>query len=180
MKKTIVICIIIFCFCGKGSSQSNEFKLTDTIVNVGDSCFLKFGMSECYSLPKYGICPQDVPLRDAIRSFLWKNISISIEIRSYSDLRGSLLFNDTLTLKRALFIKNGILYQTNINPDRISTTGFGKRIPIIVTNEINKKYNFLPVGQILNKEFILTLDKMEEREIAYQLNDRLTIKIIKK
>jgi outer membrane protein OmpA-like peptidoglycan-associated protein len=155
---------------GKTYSQSGTFKLTDTKVSVGDTCLVELIWGE----EKYGYF---FPLADSIRIFLEKNPTVSVEIRNYTDMRGALEYNDTLSYRTASIIKAEALKYSQIDSNRIIPIGFGERFPVVITKTIHAAYPFLPVGQVLSDEFIKSLATTKEKEIAHGFNRRTVIKI---
>ena len=175
MKRQIVILIFLLPLIRPTFAQSRIFKLTDNNVKLGDTC----SICPIWAVGGHPISQETIITCDSIRTFLKNNKTVSLELKVCSDIRGSVEVNDTITTKRALALKDYILKDTSIVSNRLTAIGCGERFPIVVTSEINKIYKFLPVGKILNEDFISTLPTREQREIAYTLNRR-TILIITK
>jgi outer membrane protein OmpA-like peptidoglycan-associated protein len=146
--------------------------LTDS-VEVGDSCFIPCLF---YLRPH----PETILACDSIYTFLKENPTVSIAIIVHSDYRPIPMTNDTLTLRRAMHLKEEILKHEDIDFNRIVAIGMADRQPRIVTKEIHKQYNFLPVGQIIDEEFSRSLPNNKDREIALSFNRRTVVKIIGK
>lgn len=151
--------------------QDKAFKLTDTNVHKGDSCYV----FPLYALCHGPVCPETLKLCDSIALFLINNPSVIIEIQSHTDCRDIALKNDTLTFRRVLQLKNLILEKYPIDPNRIQLKGCGERYPRVVNEEIHQKFPFLPVGQILDETFIDTIKNKDELEEAHDLNRRTLI-----
>ena len=100
-----------------------------------------------------------------------------IELSAHTDSRGSSSYNLNLSDRRA---KSSAYYvKKNITkPNRITGKGYGETQFLIVDQEIHDKYDFLPVGQVLDNAFIYSLS-IAQQKIAHQLNRRTEFKIIK-
>ena len=173
----LIIFLTFLFFSITSFSQNKQFSLSDTNVEVGDSCYIYpfFGLSGGQPLT-----PESVKICDSIREFLDNNPSIIIEIQSHTDCRPIPMTNDTLSSRMGRHLKNTILEDSDIVSDRIITIGYGDKIPRIVTAEIHAQNPFLPIGQALTMEFIRTLKTREQQEFTHTLNRRTLIKIIGK
>jgi peptidoglycan-associated lipoprotein len=85
--------------------------------------------------------------------------------------------NDTLTHRRAERLVEYFVWK-GIDSERLIPIGYGSKSPFIVTEEVSNKYNYLPVGQILDKTFIDSLENRDQKEIAHKFNRRTIIKIV--
>ena len=66
--------------------------------------------------------------------------------------------------------------EKGIEADRLEPVGYGKAEPVIVDEKMHEQYTFLPIGQTLNEEFILSLPK-EQQSVADQINRRTTFSV---
>ena len=130
-----------------------------------------------FDLGKHDIRPDAAIELDKIVEVMNKYPTMEIELGAHTDSRGSDASNRALSQRRATssaeYIKQRIT-----NPNRITGKGYGETKKLTVTQETHDKYDFLPVGQILDNNFIYSLTK-EQQEIAHQLNRRTEFVIIK-
>lgn len=176
-KYKISFILVILFFIGFNAlcqDSIRSFELTDTSFEIGAEMVVKnlhFDMSRGYPIP------ESYPVLDSIVEFLNKNKNIKLEISVHSDNRPISMTNDTLTLRRAENIEWYIV-RKGIDSERLIPIGYGSKFPFIVTKEISNKYNYLPIGQILDKTFIDSLENREQREKAHEFNRRTVIKIV--
>ena len=130
-----------------------------------------------FDLNKHNIRPDAATELDKIVKVMNEYPSMVVELGSHTDSRGSNASNRRLSQRRATSSANYIKKRIT-KPGRIYGKGYGESKNLIVTNEFNKQYNFLPVGQKLTPRFIYSLPKNQQK-IAHQLNRRTEFKIIK-
>lgn len=104
------------------------------------------------------------------------NPNVTIELSAHTDRKGSITYNDRLSLRRAESVVN-YLINNGISKDRLQAAGYGKSQPKLVTKSIAKKYDFLNEGDLLTEEFILALP-LEQQEITDQINRRTEFKVL--
>jgi hypothetical protein len=144
--------------------DNKEFKLGDSVFTIGSVYYFKYNICDDWS-PK--LCPESILYIDSIANFLEKNKGLKINVESYTDSRGNLLYNDTLSFSFAR--RAGIsLFDKGVELLRINFVGFGERKPRIVNLSISKLYSFLPLGQCLTEDFVESLDSNEKREIQFK------------
>lgn len=112
---------------------------------------------------------------DDLYQLLLDNPYTAIELSAHTDRIGSDNFNDILSQKRAESVKE-YLINKGIVEDRIVPVGYGKRNPVIVTDEISKRFDW-NIGQILDEDFVNNLSE-NEKQYADQLNRRTEFKVI--
>ena len=112
---------------------------------------------------------------DDLYQLLIDNPYTTIELSAHTDRIGSDNFNDILSQNRAETVKK-YLVSKGIQEERVVPVGYGKRNPVIVTEEINKQFNW-EIGQILDEEFVNDLSE-NEKQYADQLNRRTEFKVI--
>ena len=108
---------------------------------------------------------------------LQDNPNITIELSAHTDLKGSDEFNNELSQKRAQSCCDFLLKQ-GIEAERLTPVGYGKTKPVVATKALNKQYPFIPVEQVLDEAFILSLTP-EQQEICNQINRRTEFKVLK-
>jgi len=84
-----------------------------------------------YVLPE---CYDSVKL---IADFLMEHPEICIEIGVHNDYRGNEEYNEITTFHRAQSIKNVLVAEFYIDPDRINVMGYGESRPLIPKEEID-------------------------------------------
>ena len=114
---------------------------------------------------------------DRLVKLLNDNPNITIELSAHTDMKGNDEFNQDLSQKRAqsccdYLIKHGI------EKERLTPVGYGESKPVVVDKELNKKYSWLPVDQVLDEEFISKLPA-DKQEICHQINRRTEFKVVK-
>ena len=105
------------------------------------------------------------------------NPNITIELSAHTDLKGTDEFNNELSQKRAQSCCNFLLAH-GIEQERLTPMGYGKTKPVVVDKKINKQYPFLPVDQVLDEAYILSLPE-DKQEICNQINRRTEFKVLK-
>ena len=105
------------------------------------------------------------------------NPNITIELSAHTDLVGNEQFNLELSQKRAqsccdYLIKHGI------EKERLTPVGYGKTKPVVCDKTLNKQYSWIPLEQVLDEAFILSLPA-DKQEICNQINRRTEFKVLK-
>ena len=108
---------------------------------------------------------------------LQDNPNITIELSAHTDLVGNEEFNLELSQKRAQSCCD-FLVKHGIEPERLTPVGYGKTKPVVANKAINKQYPFIPVEQVLDEAFILSLPA-DQQEICNQINRRTEFKVLK-
>ena len=105
------------------------------------------------------------------------NPNITIELSAHTDMVGNETFNMELSQKRAQSCCN-YLVAHGIEKERLTPVGYGKTKPVVANKAIHKQYPFIPVDQVLDEAFILSLPT-DKQEICNQINRRTEFKVIK-
>ena len=105
------------------------------------------------------------------------NPNITIELSAHTDLKGNEEFNQELSQKRAQSCCDYLLAH-GIEKERLTPVGYGKSKPVICDKALNKKYPFIPVDQVLDEAYILSLPE-DKQEICNQINRRTEFKVVK-
>ena len=108
---------------------------------------------------------------------LQDNPNITIELSAHTDMKGTDEFNNELSQKRAQSCCDFLLRQ-GIEKERLTPVGYGKTRPVVCDKALNKQYPFIPVEQVLDEAFILSLPA-DKQEICNQINRRTEFKVIK-
>jgi len=113
---------------------------------------------------------------DGLIELLELNPNVSIELSSHTDRKGSDDYNNRLSQRRADAVV-AYLIKGGIAKGRLTSVGYGKQQPKVVTKSVIKKYDFLNEGEILTEEFIEQLPP-EQQDIADQINRRTEFKVL--
>jgi peptidoglycan-associated lipoprotein len=151
------------------ADYSVDFYLASiTKPNIVDNIF--------YDFDKATLRPESKEALDEIARMLRDNPNISIEMASHTDRRGSDAYNADLSLRRAKSVVD-YLIGAGIPSGRLRAKGYGKSQPKLVTKRISRLYPSLPVGQMLDEEYILSLPE-NLQEVADQINRRTEFQVI--
>jgi outer membrane protein OmpA-like peptidoglycan-associated protein len=79
---------------------------------------------------------------DRVAVILNKYPQTTIRVEGHTDSKGSEAYNQTLSEKRAMAVKNA-LTQRGVDPARIQTVGFGESQPISSNDAVNRRVNIV-------------------------------------
>ena len=130
-----------------------------------------------YEFGKWDLTPASEAGLQALVKLLNDNPNITIELAAHTDFVGDSVANRILAEKRAESVVN-YLIKNGIESERLTPVGYGESKPVIVDAALNKKYPFLPVGQVLDEQFINTLPVMQQEDCK-QINRRTEFKVLK-
>lgn len=148
-----------------------HFNLASLSKPVGlDNIFFEFG--------KATLTPESSTALDKLVKILNDNPNITIEIGAHTDRVGSAEGNLQLSGKRAQSVVD-YLIKKGIEAERLTAKGYGKTQPVTVDKNIQKKYSFLKVGDVLDEEYINSLISDEQKEIADSINRRTEFRVLK-
>lgn len=151
-------------------TYTRNFTLTGLSKPVQmDNVFYEFG--------KWQLTPESETALNGLVKLLNDNPNITIELSAHTDMVGNEQANKTLSLKRAQSVVDYLIAH-GIAADRLTPVGYGKEQPVVVDAALHKQYPFLPEGQVLNEEFILTLPR-EQQDVCNQINRRTEFKVLK-
>ena len=114
---------------------------------------------------------------DRLVKLLNDNPNITIELSAHTDLKGNDEFNNELSQKRAQSCCDYLIAR-GIEKERLTPVGYGESKPVMVDKALNKQYPWLPVDQVLDEAYILTMPA-DKQEICHQINRRTEFKVIK-
>ena len=172
--------------------KDNYFTLTDTINTVGlefshdftpnyEISMIPSGsvvLPEIqYELGKWDLQPQFEDSLQGLIEILQVNPTITIELGSHTDLRGSEASNDILSQKRAQSVCDYLVIR-GIDPMRLTAKGYGERVPRTLKKDFVYKGFTFKSGTKLTEEYINTLPSDELKEYAHQLNRRTEFKVL--
>lgn len=151
-------------------NYQQDFSLTPISKPVSmDNIFYEFG--------KWNLTPQSEDALQSLVKLLQDNPNITIELAAHTDKVGNAQSNKTLSEKRAQAVVDYLIAH-GIEEDRLTPVGYGKEKPVVADKALHKKYKFIPIGQVLDENFIDTLSS-EEQEICNRINRRTEFKVLK-
>ena len=161
MKKILSLFLFILTF----AVSAQNYKIPDGYKSFNDSTFSigdKFLAPEIIFSLSGGqyVLPECYDSVKVIADFLMEHPEICIEIGVQNDYRGNEEYNETATFHRAQSIKNVLVAEFYIDPDRINVMGYGESRPLI------------------SKEEIDAVQSKEMQETMHRINSRVEVKII--
>ncbi|MBA3648353.1 MAG: OmpA family protein [Chitinophagales bacterium] len=119
-----------------------------------------------YDFAKATLRPESLPPLDTLVTLLKDNPGIIVEIASHTDSKGTLKYNQKLSLSRAQSVVN-YLESKGVTSDRLIAKGYGPTQPVAPNKLKNGKDN--PEGRALNRrtEFKI-VGSIPGRELIYQ------------
>jgi peptidoglycan-associated lipoprotein len=113
-----------------------------------------------------------------IQSLMEKYTNMVIELGSHTDSRGKPDFNQGLSKRRAASARKWLIVNGKISGPRIKTQGYGEAVPLVVSERLATRVDFLNAGDVLTEDFIEAITNEANRELAYRLNRRTEFKIL--
>ncbi len=129
-----------------------------------------------YDFDKASLRPASKKALDGMVQVMKDNPYITIEMASHTDRIGTDDYNNSLSERRAKSVVD-YLIKNGIDKDRLRPKGYGKTRPKTVTKRIARLYPQFKEGDVLNEEFIKTLDKANQ-EAADQINRRTEFQVL--
>lgn len=130
-----------------------------------------------YEFGKWDVTKASEEELERLVKLLNDNPNITIELSAHTDLVGNEQFNLELSQKRAQSCCN-YLIRHGIEKERLTPVGYGKTKPVICDKALNKQYSWIPVEQVLDETYILSLPA-DKQEICNQINRRTEFKVVK-
>jgi len=131
-----------------------------------------------YDFGKYELRPESMVALDNLVEILRDNPTVTIELGSHTDSRGSHEFNLDLSQKRAQSVVD-YLIQKGIQPDRLTAKGYAATQPIIIDKRTADTKDFLNEGDVLTPEFINSLPTEDQQEATHYFNRRTEFKVLR-
>jgi outer membrane protein OmpA-like peptidoglycan-associated protein len=151
----------------RASINTMDVKRTDPddtvyVTIYMDSVVVDFSVTNVfYDFDKATLRPESSASLDSLVNFMKDNPSLSVEIYSYTDSKGSIKYNEDLSKRRAQSVVD-YLVRAGIEEQRLVAKGFGDKMPV-APNKIGNKDN--PEGRQLNRrtEFRIVTDVPSRR-----------------
>lgn len=161
----------------KGLNNSTDFRTTVYLSNIRETIELS-NSNVFYDFARWDLRPEALVSLDKLIETLTDNPTITIELMSHTDIRGSDEDNMLLSQRRAQSVVD-YLIERGIDPARLSARGYGEEVPKVVTKRLDGDYEFLDEGTELTEAFINSLPTVEEQEIAHQMNRRTEFRVLR-
>lgn len=130
-----------------------------------------------YDFNKSNILPESEPDLYVVLDLMGEYPEMVIELSSHTDARGQDSYNRTLSKRRADSARRWLIGK-GVDGKRIKTEGYGKTVPQTVSERINERFDWLPIGTVLTEEYIDALPSEEQQEEAHRLNRRTEFQIL--
>jgi peptidoglycan-associated lipoprotein len=159
----------------KGVDKSKDFKITIPLASIDNPIELT---NIFYDFAKWDLRPESMVALDRLVEILNDNPSITIELGSHTDSRGSAEDNQVLSQRRAQSVVD-YLIEKGIAANRLTPKGYGEAVPKTVDEQMAKQYSFLRPGTKLTEEYINTLRTQNNQETAHQQNRRTEFRVLR-
>ena len=149
------------------AKKSEEYVLQFPLANISAPVLIE---NIFYDFDQATLRPESQKALDELVKLLNENPNITIELSAHTDYKGSDLYNERLSQRRAESVVN-YLIANGIAADRLTPKGYGEGKPKKIKRKVAEKYQFLKEGDILTENFIVQLPE-EQQEQCNQLNRR--------
>lgn len=158
----------------RGLVESKEFKADIKLSSIAEPIELP---NIFYDFAKWDLRPESMVALDKLVETLNDNPTVTIELRSHTDARGSIEVNIELSQKRAQSVVD-FLIEKGIEPARLRAKGYAATMPKIVDAKLASQYPFLKEGTEITQPYIDSLPTEEQKEVAYQINRRTEFQVL--
>ncbi|KAB2867549.1 MAG: OmpA family protein, partial [Bacteroidales bacterium] len=159
----------------RGLTRSKDFDVAIAITSTEKPIEIP---NIFYDYDKWELRMESREALDRLVEILNDNPTVTIELASHTDSRGTQEYNYELSQKRAQSVVN-YLIEKGIATDRLKAKGYAQTQPKVVDAALNARYQFLPIGSVLDKKFIDGLSSEENKEIVYQINRRTEFRVLR-
>lgn len=134
------------------------------VVRVGEGIVVEFSSGVLFGFDESSLSSTAQRNLDKLVNVLNDNAETDIEIQGYTDSKGSDLYNQGLSERRAIAVSNYIV-KNDINSGRITVVGYGETLP--------KYSNETADGRSQNRrvEFIITANEKMKEEAKKQASN---------
>lgn len=159
----------------RGLTRSKDFDVAIAITSTEKPIEIP---NIFYDYDKWELRPESREALDRLVEILNDNPTVTIELASHTDSRGTQEYNYELSQKRAQSVVN-YLIEKGIATDRLKAKGYAQTQPKVVDAALNARYTFLPIGAILDQKFVDGLTSEENKEVVYQINRRTEFRVLR-
>lgn len=161
----------------KGLDKSQDINVVIYLSDIAGTIELS-NSNVFYDFARWDLRPEAMVSLDQLIETLNDNPTVTIELMSHTDSRGTDEDNIELSQKRAQSVVD-YLIQKGIDPVRLSARGYGESKPKVVTQRMSDQYPFLRTGATLTETYINSLPNLEQQEIAHQFNRRTEFRVLR-
>ena len=161
----------------KGLENSTDIKTIIYLSNIANTIELS-NSNVFYDFARWDLRPEALVSLDQLIETLEDNPTVTIELMSHTDSRGSDEDNIELSQKRAQSVVDYLIAK-GIDKARLTAKGYGETMPKTVTQKISEENPFLRQGTRLTEQYINSLPNTEQQEIAHQLNRRTEFRVLR-
>jgi len=130
-----------------------------------------------YEFDKATLTEASTMALDSLIVLLEDNPNVTIELGAHCDYKGSEVYNQRLSQKRAEAVVD-YLINGGIAADRLVAKGYGETAPKVLRKKLAEQLGFLKEGDVLTESFILGLSE-EQQEVCNALNRRTEFKVLR-
>lgn len=94
-----------------------------------------------FNFDEYTLTPKGKAILDQHVEALTMEPDVSLIIQGHTSAKGTLDYNQVLSEKRAQTVKDYLVNSGKINPDRLTTVGYGETKPFIIESDPMDKYS---------------------------------------
>ena len=159
----------------KGLDRSKSFTITILLTSIARPIEIP---NIWYDFARWDLRPESMVSLDRLVETLNDNPTITIELGSHTDSRGTNADNLILSQRRAQSVVD-YLIEKGIAPDRLVAKGYGEENPKVVDDQLAAQYSFLRNGVTLTEVYINSLTSRDDQEIAHQFNRRTEFRVLR-
>ena len=159
----------------KGQDRSRNFTVEIPLTSIAQPIEIS---NILYEFNSHELRPESLVALDRLVETLNDNFTITIELGSHTDARGSDTYNNDLSQRRSQSVVD-YLIEKGIARDRLTAKGYGKSAPKVVDEQMAAQYSFLRNGITLTETYINSLPDSDDQETAHQLNRRTEFKVLR-
>jgi outer membrane protein OmpA-like peptidoglycan-associated protein len=157
------------------ATVSHEYVLQFPLANISAPVLIE---NIFYDFDKATLRPESQTALDELVKLLEENPNVTIELSAHTDSKGSDLYNERLSQRRAESVVN-YLIDHGIAADRLTPKGYGESRPKTIKRRVAERYPFLKEGDVLTEEYVKALSEEEQQEACNQLNRRTEFRVLR-
>ena len=154
--------------------ESEEYVLQFPLANISAPVLIE---NIFYDFDKATLRPESTTALDELVKLLNDNPHVTIELSAHTDYKGSDLYNERLSQRRAESVVR-YLIEHGIATDRLTPKGYGESKPKTIKRKVAERYAFLKEGDVLTEDYINQLPE-EQQEQCNQLNRRTEFTVLR-
>ncbi len=118
-------------------SRTNEDRKVDRLATISKNTKVKTDNLVRFNFNSAELLSVSFPILDAIAQFLQNHDFLNVELGGFADHIGNEMYNVELGRRRGLAVKN-YLANTGIARNKIRIIGFGEKMPIVLSKDIEE------------------------------------------